>query len=261
MKKSVTISVAIATYNEAEFIGQCLDSVVSWVDQIIIVDGQSNDNTVNIAKKYPKVKIISTTNKPIFHINKQMAIDACTSDWILQLDADEFVSSNLAQEIKNTINNLSLLENGYWLNRSNFFLGKFLRKGGQYPDPTLRLYRRGLGKLPCKSVHEQALVQGSTGHLKHDLLHYADRSFKRYLIRHNRYTDLIAQELLDQKVKLSLANFFNYIFLKPIAWFFLTFFRHLGILDGFPGFVFSLFSSLRFPIAYFKLYEKNQNRH
>jgi glycosyltransferase involved in cell wall biosynthesis len=261
MKKPVTISVAIATYNEAEFIGQCLDSVVSWVDQVIVVDGHSSDSTVNIVKKYPKVKIISTTNKPNFHINKQMAIDACTSDWILQLDADEIISSGLALEIKSAINNASLTENGYWLNRANFFLGKFLKKGGQYPDPTLRLYRRGFGHLPCKSVHEQAVVRGSTGHLKNDLLHYADRSFKRYLIRHQRYTNLIAQELFDQKVKLSLSNIFKYLFIKPCYWFLLTYFRHKGFLDGLPGFVFSFFSALRFPIAFIKLYEKYQNRH
>lgn len=261
MKKKVFISVAIATYNEAEFIGQCLDSIASWVDQIIIVDGQSTDDTVHIAKKYSKVIVVSTTNKPIFHINKQMAIDACTSDWILQLDADEIVSPNLAKEIISTINDPSHHNNGYWINRSNYFLGKFLKKGGQYPDPTLRLYRRGLGKLPCKSVHEQAEVQGSTGHLTNDLLHYADRTFKRYLVRHHRYTDLIAEDLLAQKLKLSFPNYISYIFIKPTHWFFLTFFRHLGILDGFPGFVFSLFSSLRFPIAYFKLYEKYKNRH
>lgn len=261
MKNHSTISVAIATYNEEGFISQCLDSVSDWVDQIIVVDGQSSDKTVSIIKKYKKAKVISTTNKPMFHLNKQMAIDECTSDWVLQLDADEVVGPDLAKEIQQVISDPKTIENGFWLNRANFFLGRFLKKGGQYPDPTLRLYRRGKGKLPCLSVHEQAVVDGQTGHLQQDLLHFADRSFTRYLERHNRYTTLIAQELFDQKIELSITNFFNYFLVQPFFWFILTYFRHKGLIDGFPGFIFSYFSSLRFPIAYTKLYEKYKNRH
>ena len=169
-------------------------------------------------------------------------------NWILQLDADEVVSPELSNEILETINSKQP-DDGYWINRSNYFLGKFLKKGGQYPDSTLRLYKRGYGKLPCKDVHEQAVVEGTTGHLKSDLLHYADASFSRYLLRNNRYTDLLSEQTKN-------PSFLIYFFIKPIYWFLKTYIRHRGYVDGFPGFVFSLFSSLRYPILYIKSYEK-----
>lgn len=255
-----TISVALAVYNESEFIAACLNSVVDWVDEIIIVDGQSSDDTAKIAKKYAKVKLISTTNKPMFHLNKQMAIDACKSHWILQLDADEVVSPELRDEIIKVIQSPDAA-NGYWLNRSNFFLGRFLTKGGQYPDPTLRLYRRGLGHLPCLSVHEQAEVTPPVAHLQSDLLHYADRSFSRYLLRNNRYTSLMATDMKEHKINLNIGSFISYFLLKPMAWFLKTYFRHLGLVDGFPGFVFCWYSSLRFPLAYIKYFELTKTDH
>lgn len=249
-----TISVAIATFNEEKNISTCLKAVESWVDEIIIVDGHSEDKTVEISKKFKNTKIISTTNKPIFHINKQMAISACTSDWILQLDADEVVSLELQKEIKSTIENTEF--DGFWIKRKNFFLGKFLTKGGVYPDPTIRLYQNGKGYLPCQDVHEQAVINGSVGQLNSDLLHYADPNFSRYLLRNDRYTSLIASDLEKQKISFNFINFIDFFLIKPIYWFFLAYFRHRGYVDGFPGFVFAWYSSLRFPISYIKLYEK-----
>lgn len=254
MTNKPKISIAMATFNEESNIKRNLDAVHDWVDEIIIVDESSTDNTVSISKKYSKVKVISTKHEPIFHINKQKAIDACTSDWVLQLDTDEVVTPELKQEILNLIKS-NPIENGFWINRKNYFLGKFLTKGGIYPDPTIRLYRRGKGKLPCKDVHEQAIVDGQTGHLKSDLLHYSDPTFSRYLIRHDRYTSLLATDFKNQKIKITCFNTFKYFFLKPISWFCLSFFLHRGYVDGFPGFVFAFYSALRFPSAYTKLYE------
>src|SRR3989344_2002590 len=130
-------------------------SVKELADEICIVDGGSIDKTVEIAKKYNAIIKISD-NPQVFHINKQKAIDMATSDWILQLDADERVTPQLKQEILSTINDTQLTFKGYWLPRKNWFLGRFLMKGGQYPDYTLRLYKRGKGRLPQKDVHEQA---------------------------------------------------------------------------------------------------------
>ncbi|MFA6518452.1 MAG: glycosyltransferase family 2 protein [Candidatus Shapirobacteria bacterium] len=252
--KKPTISIAIATYNEADNIKQCLKAVVDWADEIVIYDAESIDDTVKIINTFPKTKLITGPNHPIFHINKQRAIDVCKSDWILQLDADEIVTPELKSEILTTISN-NPSENGFWIDRKNYFLGRFLTKGGVYPDPTIRLYRRNKGKLPCKDVHEQARIIGSVGHLKSDLLHYADPSFQRYLMRNNRYTGLIATELESQKVPLNLFFGLNYFLLKPIINFFSTYFRHKGFADGFPGFIFSWYSSLRFPISFIKYWE------
>lgn len=254
----ISISVAIAIFNESENIQRCLDAVADWVDEIIVVDGQSTDDTIKIVKKYKNAKIISTDNKPMFHLNKQMAIDACTSDWILQLDADEVVSSELKDEILNTI--IDTKYNGFWIKRKNYFLGRFLTKGGVYPDPTIRLYRRGFGHLPCKDVHEQAEIKGPVSTLNEDLLHYADPTFKRYLMRNDRYTSLIADELKNKNVKIKFINFIYYFTIKPIYWFLLAYLRHRGYVDGFPGFVFAWYSSLRFPLAYIKLFEMNAKK-
>jgi len=253
-----TLSVAIATYNEAENIERCLKALTDWVDEIVVVDGKSTDNTVKIIKKFKNIKVISTDNKAMFHINKQMAIDSCTSDWILQLDADEVVSDELKDEILKTIADSKF--NGFWIKRKNYFLGKFLTKGGVYPDPTIRLYRRGFGKLPCKNVHEQAEINGSVATLNSDLLHYADPTFSRYLLRNDRYTSLLASDFKKDGVKINFISFLNYFVIKPIYWFFLAYFRHRAYVDGFQGFVFAWYSSLRFPIAYIKLFELNHEK-
>lgn len=250
-----TISVVLATYNEEENLPSCLDSIKELADEIVVVDGGSSDKTIEIAEKYgAKIKV--TDNPPIFHINKQKAIDLATKEWILQLDADEVVSSSLRDEIISEIQKKKPEINGYWIPRKNWFLGRFLMKGGQYPDYTLRLYRHGKGKLPQKSVHEQAEVEGKVGYLKHPLLHYPYKDFSMYIEKWNRYTDLIAQEikggLRNKNMMTHLFYMIGYLFIKPIYWFVNTYIRHKGFYDLWPGFVFSLFSSLRFPVSYIK---------
>lgn len=244
-----TLSVVLAVFNEEENLSRCLDSVKNLADEIVIVDGGSTDKTLEIAKSFD-AKVIETDNPPIFHINKNKAIDAAKSGWILQLDADEVVSPDLRIEIKKVISNKNL--NGYWIPRSNFFLGRFLKKGGQYPDYTLRLYRRGKGRLPAKDVHEQAGVQGEVGFLKHDLLHYRDLTFKKYLSGLDRYTNILAMQMRESNQSIDPFSFISYMIIKPTWWFLLTYLRHKGFVDSWQGFIFSFFSSLRFPIAYLK---------
>lgn len=249
------LSVVLAVYNEEENLSDCLSSVKDLADEIVIVDGGSSDKTIEIARQYG-VKIKITTNKPIFHVNKQMAIDMATKDWVLQLDADERVTPELRKEIRSVVNRQSLVV-GYWIPRKNWFLGRFLTKGGQYPDYTLRLYKKGKGRLPQKSVHEQAIVEGETEYLKNPLIHIADPSFSRYLIRFNRYTDLIANELREQKIGYTPIMTVKYILVLPLWWFFLSYIRHKGFMDSWQGFVFSFFSALRFPIGYIKVFKTN----
>lgn len=252
-----TLSVVLATFNEEKNISECLKSVEGLAEEIIVVDGGSSDKTVELAKKFgAKVKI--TNNPPIFHINKQKAINMATKDWVLQLDADERVTPSLCDEIKNQISKIKDNDtNGYWVPRKNWFLGRFLLKGGQYPDYTLRLYKRNKGKLPQKSVHEQAVVDGKVGYLKNPLIHMADLSFSRYLIRFNKYTDLIANELKEEKIDYNPIMGIKYLIILPLWWFLLTYVRHKGFMDSWQGFIFSFFSSLRFPVSYVK-YLKNR---
>lgn len=253
MKK---LSVVLATYNEEKNLRDTLKTAENFANEIIIVDGGSTDKTVAIAKEFG-ARVVVTTNPQIFHINKQKAIDMATKDWVLQLDADEHVSHELKEEIKKILKEDDTDVNGYWMPRKNYFLGRFLMKGGQYPDYTLRLYRRGKGYLPQKTVHEQAVVDGETRYLTSPLLHMSDREFSRYYMRWNRYTDHIANEFEEQHLGINLFSFVKYMFVLPLWWFLLTYIRHKGFMDSWQGFVFSFFSALRFPVGYYK-YVRNK---
>lgn len=244
-----SLSVVLATRNEELNLKRCLEAVADIADEIIIVDEQSTDRTVEIAKHF-KAKIIEVEHQLNFHINKNIAIDKAKCDWILQLDADEVVSPQLKSEIVQVLEHGSEF-NGYWVNRKNWFLTKFLEKGGQYPDPTLRFYKRGFGRLPAKDVHEQAVVKGSVGKFTADLLHYRDISFEKYLGGFNRYSSFIASQLVDKKTKGFFA-FINYCLVKPVVIFLKIFIRHRGYVDGFAGFIFALFSGLIYPVAFIK---------
>lgn len=288
MKK---LSVVLAVYNEEKNLDACLASVKDITDDIVIVDGSSTDKTVAIARSYG-ANVLVTDNPPIFHINKQKAIEMAKYEWILQLDADERVSPKLGQEIQKVIalsddeidayqkglskrrlflrhqdlleqrDGKSGTENGsyaaFFIPRLNYFLGKYLRYGGVYPDGVIRLIRKGKAYLPCKSVHEQMVVNGRVGWLENDLYHIDSPTFARYLNRNSRYIDHIAQELSDDKGSNTTRKQLEYMVTKPISWFLMTFIRHKGVLDGYQGFLFSFFSALRFPRAYLR-YKKHQS--
>lgn len=259
------LSVVLATYNEEKNLTKCLESVKNLADELIIVDGSSSDQTVNIAKDFG-AKVINTTNKQNFHINKQMAMDAATLTLVLQLDADEVVDKELAVFIKKIITALKQKQappvSAWWLRRKNFFCGRFLSKGGQYPDPVIRLYLRGKARLPAKDVHEQMQVDGEIGTAAGHLLHYSNPTFTDYLRKFATYTSFKAQQLFEQKLAVTPITFIDHVFLKTCNTFFLIYLRHLGLVDGWQGLVFAIFSALHHPIAYLKFLEtKYANRH
>lgn len=253
------ISVVLATHNEEKNIARCLDAITAIADEIIIVDGESTDKTREIASS-KGARIISTTNKSNFHINKQMAMDAATGDIIVQLDADEVVDAelqkfiqNLGEQFKN--GTLQTSPAAWYLRRRNFFLGHFLRKGGQYPDPVIRIYLKGKARLPQKNVHEQMQVDGTTDTAPGHLLHYAFPDFHTYMRKFNTYTSFEAERLHANDIIPSTQKTFEYWVTRPIKMFFLLFVRHKGFVDGFPGFVYALMSSLHHPFTYLKLQE------
>lgn len=242
------LSIALAVFNEETNLDRCLNAVDKWADEIVIVDGGSTDHTVDIAKKF-HAKIIETNNPPIFHINKQKALNACTGDWILQLDADEVVTIALINEINNKIREKSDFS-AYYIPRKNYFLGKWLKKGGLYPDYVIRLFVRGKGSFPQKNVHEQIEIKGKIGFLKNPLDHYTYRSIDEYWRKANTYINLTADEYKVLKLKKSLFNYLKYNLFLPLKRFLQLYFRHKGFLDGKYGFLFALYSSMHFPIAY-----------
>lgn len=278
-----SLSVVIATRNEEANIKKCLESVKDIADEIIVVDEYSTDKTVEVAKKFG-AKVYLEPHHDIFHITKQVGLDKANGEWILQLDADEVVTPQLANEILAIVNHQSSITNhqspqkaklfarhqklieqrdgsigtktgdivGYFIPRANMFLGKPLIHGGVYPDGVIRLVKKGYASFPCKSVHEQIQLKGRVGWLENDLLHYDSPTLSRYFNRMNRYTDLKAQELKKSKTKKNAWNFFLYTIYKPLYTFVLLFLRHKGFLDGAPGFLWSFFSALHFPIGYWK---------
>lgn len=253
------LSVALATHNEEKMLKQCLDSVKDWADEIVIADGESTDRTLEIAKEFG-AKIISTTNKANFHINKQMAMDKAKGELVLQLDADEVVDEELATFIKHThqkiINHEPLLASAWWLKRKNWFLGRFMRKGGQYPDPVIRLYQKGKARLPQKDVHEQMVVDGEVSWAEGHLLHYGNPTFADYLRKFNTYTSFKADQLQKLRLPLTTKTGWEYVVWKPTTTFLSLYVRHKGFMDGLSGFVFAVMSGLHHAVAYLKLQEK-----
>lgn len=281
-----TISVVLATFNEEANIKACLDSVKDWVDEMIIVDEQSTDKTKEIAEKLG-AKVYSEPHEQIFHITKNKAINKAKSTWILQLDADERILPEMKKEIigilegeytgydnwisplRKSINKIIKIfhapqklkqpASAYWLPRKNYFLTRYLKNTGQYPDPVIRLFQKGKGILPAKDVHEQLKVDGVVGWLKTDLDHYATPDFSRYLLRENRYSSLQARFYKEAGLKVNFINTIKFLFCKPTGTFLNLYLRRRGFLDGFPGFVFSLYSGLHHAFSYMKLWELYKN--
>jgi glycosyltransferase involved in cell wall biosynthesis len=271
------LSVVLAVRNEEGNIARCLDSVKSIADEIIVVDEYSTDKTAEIAKKYG-AKVYLELHHDLFHITKQIALEKAIEDWILQLDADEVVTPELAKDIKSVLEGVyqakpndlferhqKLIEKrdgpigkktgevvGYFIPRKNIFLGRPLIHAGVYPDGVIRLVKNGKAHFPQKSVHEQIELDGEVSWLSGDLVHYDSPTLKRYIMRFNRYTSLQAGELKAKNSPKNLWNFLGYTLFKPLYTFFNLYFRHLGLLDGGAGFLWSFFSAMHFPIAYFK---------
>jgi glycosyltransferase involved in cell wall biosynthesis len=275
------LSVVLAVRNEEENIGRCLKSIVDIAGEIIVFDEQSNDDTVKIAKSYG-AKVFERPHQDNFHITKQKAIDKAKGEWILQLDADEVVTPTLAKEISEVIKmtddeikarpipdlllrHQNLIEKrdgrlgkeasevvAFFLPRRNIFLGKPLVHAGAYPDGVIRLIKKGYARLPAKSVHEQMEIDGQVAWLFNDLEHYDSPTLRRYLIRMNRYTDLHAQDLGSRKTPKSFIYYILYTIYKPLIVFLKLYIRHKGFLDGIRGFLWSAFSALHYPLAYYK---------
>lgn len=241
------LSVALTTFNEEKNVKNCLESV-KWVNEIVVVDEKSSDKTVEITKKYTN-KIFLVDHDPMFHKNKQLALDKCTGNWILQIDADERVTPELKSEIIKTIENAMYI--GYQIPRKNKIFGKYLEHTGWYPDYQIKLFKNGKGKFLCKSVHELIEIDGEIGTMKSDLLHEHYKSIEQFIDRMNRYTTNDA-EFLDKPV------FWTDAIRFPFDEFLQRFFYWEGYKDGLHGLVLSLLQSFSRLIVFAKLWEKQE---
>jgi hypothetical protein len=154
----------------------------------------------------------------------------------------------------------------FYMPRRNYFLGKFLKYGGTYPDGTVRLVKRGKARFALKDVHDQMIIDGQVSVLSHDLIHMADPTFARYLLRSNRYTSLQAEQWMEafhgnmsgkehHAPGIGLLARAKWMVWMPVKTFLSIYLRHKGILDGFPGFVWAMYSSLHIATSYVKYWE------
>ena len=282
----ISVSVLIPAKNEEANLAACLDSV-NRADEVFVVDSQSSDRTVEIAKDYganvlqfhfdgrwPKKKNWSLENLPFRH------------DWVLIVDCDERIPPELWDEIALAIQNPDY--DGYYINRKVFFLGKWIRYGGKYPDWNLRLFKHNKGRYENlnteeirntgdNEVHEHVILEGSVGYLKNDMLHIDFRDIYHWLERHNRYSNWEARVYLNilngkddsgtiganlfgdaVQRKRFLKKLWVWLPFKPTLRFILFYIIRLGFLDGKAGYIYGrLLSQYEYQIGV-KLYELRQ---
>jgi len=194
MAKKNSLSVVISVYNGEKVLEDCLKSV-AFAQEIIVVENSSTDKTAEIASKYTD-KIFTRVNNPMLNINKNFGFSKATGNWILCLDADERITPELEAEIKRLNLDSNGKSDGYWIPRKNIIFGKWIEHTGWYPDYQLRLFRKSKGKFPEKHVHEMIKVEGETGYLKGDLLHYNYVTISQFLSKLNIYVANEAEQLI-----------------------------------------------------------------
>jgi len=251
-----TISICIITHNEEENIESCLESA-KWADEIVVVDGESTDNTVKICKKYTD-KVYIKENVKNLNVNKSYSFKKVKNEWILYLDADERISLELKEEIISTIKDNPTC-NGFFVPRKNHFFNFYLRYGGKYPDYQLRLFIKNRGSFKCEHVHERLNIDGNVGRLKNPLLHHPYKTISEYIRKFNFYTDFQGEYLAKKNIKLSPLTNFIYLFHLPILRFFRRYFLKFGFLDGVPGFLACVFDSFTVIVSYAKCWEIQKN--
>jgi glycosyltransferase involved in cell wall biosynthesis len=243
-----TLSVVTIAFNEEHNIVDCLDSV-RWADELIVVDSGSVDLTVDRAKQF-RAKVMQMEWRG-YGATKNEALQHATGDWVLWLDADERVTPELAKEIQQIVRENTGEFAGYTVARRAFFLGKWIKHCGWYPSRVTRLFRRTLGKFSETKVHEQLVLEGRSGQLHHDLLHYTDPDLHHYFQKFNRYTSLAAEDLRAAGKNFSPLD----LVVRPPFVFFKMFILRLGFLDGIHGFILSVASMSYVFVKYAKLWE------
>jgi glycosyltransferase involved in cell wall biosynthesis len=246
------LTVTVITRNEAAHIAAALESV-SWADEIVVVDAQSTDETVDIARGFTGAVVTREWNGYIDQ--KNHAAGLASHDWILSLDADERATPQLKQEIR------ALLAgeppaHGYRIPRVSYYLGRWIRTTDWYPDLQLRLYDRRYGRWEGRYVHESVEVGGPVGRLRSDLQHFPYRDIAHHLKTIDRYTTLAARQMAERGRRGRLAD----IVARPPAAFVRNYVVRGGFRDAAPGLIVSLLNSYYVMLKFAKLWEKTRAR-
>jgi glycosyltransferase involved in cell wall biosynthesis len=240
------ISVTVIAKNEAANIGAALASV-SWADEIIVVDSESTDGTVAIARQFTDRVIVRPW--PGYVGQKNYAATLTTHDWILSLDADERVTPALAEEIQRALR--AARDVAYRIPRVTWHLGRWVRTTDWYPDYQVRLYDRRFAQWTGQHVHEALAVSGSVGDLRNELQHYPYRDISDHLETIDRYTTCAARQMREGGRRAGLLQLAGH---PPLA-FLRNYIARGGVRDGVPGFVISALNAYYVFLKFAKLWE------
>jgi glycosyltransferase involved in cell wall biosynthesis len=248
----LSLSVVIITLNEEANLARTLASV-AWADEIVVLDSGSTDNTRQIAESFRARFFVEPWRG--FAAQKNSALAKATGDWILSLDADEEVEPALADEIRSVLS-ANPPASSFSIPRKNFFLGRWMRYGGFYPDRKLRLFRRGAAQFEDRLVHEDVQVAGTTATLQCHLLHYAYPTLDSYLEHMNRYSSLGAEMKLNSRRSGGFS--FMDIVVRPRLTFLYNYILRLGFLDGREGLLLHLYHANYVSWKYAKIWEQSR---
>jgi glycosyltransferase involved in cell wall biosynthesis len=246
-----SIAFTLIGHNEAHNLPRALESV-RWADQLVYVDCASKDNSLVVASRYTE-RVFGRPNLTNLNINKQYAIDQATTDWVFYLDPDEVISPELAQEIRRVIASAPA-QNAFKLPRRNYYFGRWLRHGGQYPDTQLRLFRRNMAYFPRKHVHERLEVKGAIGRLALPMDHYTCDTPFIGIGKLDFYTSFNAEVMARSGRRAGPWTAVQFIVLMPLQRFVRRYVLKGGFLDGLPGLFACMLDSMDFPIRYFKFW-------
>ncbi len=226
----MSLSVIIIAKDAEATVRRCLESV-AWADEVVVVENGSVDRTADIASELG-AKVHQTADWPGFGQQKNRALDLATGDWLFSLDADEWVTPGLRDEIRSAI-----AAGGetvaFRIPRRSSFCGRFMRHSGWWPDYVVRVFKRGNGKFSPDAVHERVIVQGRIGSLRECIMHEAITDLDQMLSKMNRYSSTSAAELHKQGRSSSFISA-----LVHGGWAFVrTYVLRLGFLDGREGFM------------------------
>ena len=244
---AVPVTATVITFNEAANIQAALESL-SWADEIIVVDSESTDDTVAIARRFTDHVIVRPW--PGYIAQKNFAAEQARHDWIFSLDADERVTPELAAEIGTLLAGAPGAA-GYRVPRVTFHLGRWMRSTDWYPDYQLRLYDRRRGRWSGRHVHESVKADGPVRDLRGELQHYAYRDLAHHFQTIDRYTTLAARQMFEDGRR---AGFFD-LMIHPPAAFVRNYILRGGFKDGVPGLIVSAMNARYVGLKFAKLWE------
>lgn len=243
------ISAALITYNEEDKIEACLESLKELCEDIVVLDSNSTDKTAELSRQFTD-RVISEKWHG-YTRQKQMATDLAKHDWVLSLDGDEKLSSQLRQELMEWKARPNDSCDSYRLPRLTYFMGRWIRHTTWYPDWQVRLFRKSKARWVGRNIHEGVKAEGLQGEFSGHLLHYTYSSISEYLVQLENFSSLAAIDYHEQGGKIGVAR----LVLSPPTVFLKNYFVRAGFRDGIPGLVVSILASISTFFKYVKLWE------